>query len=66
MMTIGVRQEVDRLLKEANTIMMEVEYKGVSKKEKQKAKEKCLPIYNQIKVLDPYTYDLITSNIDNG
>ena len=35
-MTLGVRQEVDRLLKEANSIMMEVQYKGVSKEEKSK------------------------------
>ena len=65
MMTLGVRQEVDRLLKEANAIMMEVQYKGVSKEEKTNAKKKCIPLYNQIKVLDPYTYNLITTNLDN-
>lgn len=64
-MTLGVRQEVDRLLKEANSIMMEAQYKGVSKEEKANAKEKCIPLYNQIKVLDPYTYNLITTNLDN-
>ena len=65
-MNYGTKQEVDRLLEEANKIMMEVQHIDVTPEEKSSAKAKCMALYNQIKLLDPYTYDLLTKTFDNG
>jgi hypothetical protein len=53
-------------LEEANRIMMEVQHIDVTPEEKSSAKAKCMALYNQIKLLDPYTYDLLTKTFDNG
>ena len=65
-MNYGTKQEVDRLLEEANRIMMEVQHIDVRPEEKSSAKAKCMALYNQIKLLDPYTYDLLTKTFDHG
>ena len=64
-MTQGVREEIDRLLKEANDIMMEVNHIGATKEEKDEAKASCQKLYNQIKLLDSYTYHLVTATMAN-
>tara|TARA_B100000927_G_scaffold226783_1_gene186509 strand:- start:2183 stop:2380 length:198 start_codon:yes stop_codon:yes gene_type:complete len=64
-MTLGVRQEIDRLLKEANDIMMEVNHIQATKEEKDNAKAACHKLYTQIKLLDRYTYNLVTATIDD-
>ena len=65
-MNFGTKKEVDRLLGEANKIMIEVSHVDVTPEEKKQAKQRCMALYNQVKLLDPYTYQLITKNSDDG
>lgn len=65
-MSYGTKKEVDRLLEAANKIMMDVSHINVTTKEKKEAKQKCQALYNQIKLLDAYTYKLITKSSEDG
>lgn len=62
-MTHGVRQEIDKILQQAHHIMMEVDHKDATKEERRKAKDDCKVLYNQIKLLDTYTYHLVTATL---
>jgi len=62
-MTRGIREEVDRLLKKAHYLMMEVEHITATEEEKRHAKEQCKKLYNQIQMLDEYTYRLVSATI---
>lgn len=62
-MTQGVREEIDSLLKKAHYIMMEADHINATKEEKDKAKAACKVLYDQIKLLDTYTYNLVTATI---
>ena len=65
-MSFGTKKEVDRLLWEAHKIMTDVSHSKVTPEEKEEAKLKCKALYNQIKLLDSYTYNLITKTLDDG
>jgi len=60
-MTQGIREEVDRLLQKAHSIMMQVENLTATEEEKKQAKEACQRLYNQIKLLDEKTYIMVTA-----
>ena len=62
-MTRGIREEVNRLLKKAHYLMMEVEHITATDEEKKHAREQCKKLYNQIRMLDDYTYKMITSTM---
>lgn len=62
-MTRGIREEVDRLLKKAHYLMMEVEHITATDEEKKHAREQCKKLYNQIRMLDDYTYKMITATM---
>ena len=65
-MNYGTKKEVDRLLEAANKIMMEVSHIDVTTEEKKEAKSKCKALYNQIKLLDAFTYKLISKSSKDG
>ncbi len=60
-MTQGIREEIDRLLQKAHSIMMKVENITATESEKKQAKEACQRLYNQIKLLDEKTYIMVTA-----
>ena len=62
-MTRGIREEVNRLLKKAHYLMMEVEHIKATDEEKKHAREQCKKLYNQIRMLDDYTYKMITATM---
>ena len=62
-MTRGIREEVNRLLKKAHYLMMEVEHITATDEEKKHAREQCKKLYNQIRMLDDYTYKMITATM---
>ena len=43
--------------------MMEADHINATKEEKDKAKAACKVLYDQIKLLDTYTYNLVTATI---
>ena len=65
-MSYGTKKEVDRLLWEAHKITMEVSHSEVTPEDKKETKKKCMSLYNQIKLLDSYTYNLLTKTLDDG